>query len=256
MKVFGQAKRWLASAALCMAVAGYAQGQEGQVNSGAKPSDAIATMYAVREAAQAGNIARWEELVSPACQFVEPTGRITDRNWHRPMAPKREDAGAAQIKPAVKISELETYAADTDTAVVSYREDIKAKAGDQEIVSATRYTEVYWKPGGRWQLMFSAETPIVEKTAVAIDRGIYADYVGEYQMSPELIGRVYLDGERLMLIGTGWKRAYELLPLGGDTFFVKEMPNNEITFVRDKQGKVVAQGPSRAGKGPTGPKIR
>jgi hypothetical protein len=44
-----------------------------------------------------------------------------------------------------------------------------------------------------------------------------------------------------MLVGTGWKHAYELAPLGSDTLFVKEMPNNEIVFIRDEHGTVIAQ---------------
>jgi hypothetical protein len=96
----------------------------------------------------------------------------------------------------------------------------------------------------------------LEKKPVPVDRRIYSEYLGDYQMAPELVGKVYLDGEKLMLIGTGWKQAYELLPLGQDTFFVKEMPNNEILFIRDKDGKVTAQGPSREGHGPTGRKIK
>ncbi len=45
----------------------------------------------------------------------------------------------------------------------------------------------------------------------------------------------------LMLKGTGWKKAYELLPRSKDTFFVQEFENTEITFVRDDSGKVTHQ---------------
>ncbi len=44
-----------------------------------------------------------------------------------------------------------------------------------------------------------------------------------------------------MLIGTGWKEPHELLPVAPDSFVVKGMEQNEISFVRDERGKVTHQ---------------
>ena len=233
---------------------------QGRVSSEAKSGEAyvqdevVTTMKAIRAAVRAGDSATWDRLVSDKCQFVEPSGRITSRSWHAPT--KSEKSVKPSAPPAdVTVSEVEVFPSG-DSATLIYREDMKVDVGGQAITSATRFTEFYRLNGNGWQLIFSAETPIVRKTAVPVDMKMYSEYVGEYQMAPELVGKVYLDGEQLMLIGTGWKQAYELLPLGHDTFFVKEMPNNEILFIRDQKGAVIAQGPSREGKGPTGKKIR
>lgn len=216
----------------------------------------IATRTAIREAVRTGDTAAWERLVSQDCRFVEPSGRITGRNSHAPVeGAAKSPLNQHQPTPDVRVSQTEVRS-HGDTAVVIYREDSKARVGDATIVSAVRFTEIYRRNHDRWILIASAETPIAEKKAVSLDLRVYDDYVGEYQMASELVGKVYRQGDKLMLIGTGWKQAYELLPLGHDTFFVKEMADNEIVFIRDHNGKVIAQGPGENSQGPTGTKIK
>jgi D-alanyl-D-alanine-carboxypeptidase/D-alanyl-D-alanine-endopeptidase len=104
-----------------------------------------------------------------------------------------------------------------------------------------RFTEAYKRGARGWQMILSAETPIPQRQAIKIDPAVYDDFVGDYQVAPNVIGTVTRDGDKLVLKGTGWKKAYELLPLAKDTFFVREFENTEITFVRDGRGKVTHQ---------------
>ena len=219
----------------------------------ASPTDAVvATMKAIREAQRAGDPEAWNRLVAPECQFVEPNGRLTTRSWH---APEKLSTPPSATTSDLRLSQINARIQGS-TALLTYREDASTQLGGQTITTRTRFTEIYVRNAELWQLVLSAETPIAEKKPLAVDLRTYNDYVGEYQMAPGLVGKIYRDGDRLMLIGTGWKQPYELLPLGHDTFFVKEMPDNEIAFQRDKDGKVIAQGPAPGSQGPTGPKIK
>ncbi len=216
-----------------LAISMFAYAQERAVNPDAA---VIATMRAIRAAAAAGDKSTWDRLVAANCAFVEPSGTISLRGAHEP----HPNTGAAALDSKVELSEL-TVRTSGDTAVLTYREDQSVTIGGNTTRGATRYTETYKRQGNSWQLIFSAETPIPLPALIQVDAKLYDDYVGEYQIAPQLVGTVYRQGEKLMLIGTGWKQPYELLPVAPDTFVVKGMEQNEISFVRDEGGKVTHQ---------------
>ena len=210
----------------------YAQ-QSGESNS---DKAVIATMRAIRAAGVAADKETWSRLVAPNCSFVEPSGTVSSRASHEP----RSKAGNSAPANKLELSDL-TVRTYGDTAVLTYREDQSVKIGDNTTHSATRYTETYKHSGESWQMIFSAETPIPLPALMKVDSKVYDDYAGEYQLAPQLVGSVYREGDRLMLIGTGWKKPYELLPVGPDTFVVRGMEQNEISFVRDEKGTVTHQ---------------
>jgi hypothetical protein len=206
-----------------------------QADNPASDQAVIATMRAIRAAGGAGDKQTWNRLVAVNCSFVEPSGIISSRASHEPRA----TSGPALDNKL----ELSNFVVHTfgDTAVLTYRQDQTVKVGDNTTHSATRYTETYKRSGESWQMIFSAETPIPLPSLIKVDSKVYDDYAGEYEIAPQLIGTVYRDGDRLMLMGTGWKTPYELLPVAPDTFVVKGMEQNEIAFVRDQKGKVTHQ---------------
>jgi ketosteroid isomerase-like protein len=211
----------------------------GQVKQSSTADEVIATMRAIRAAANSGDKVAWDRLVAPDCAFVEPSGRTETRAFHSPQ-PKAATKNDLGLTNKTESSELKVHDYG-DTAVLTYRQDSQLTISENTTRSATRYTEVYKRASAAWQLIFSAETPIPLPAVIKIDPKIYDDYVGEYEISPQLIGTVYRQGDKLMLNGTGWKQPYELLPIAADTFVVKGMEQNEITFVRDGQGKVIHQ---------------
>lgn len=202
-------------------------------------TELIGTRNAIQKAAASVDKVAWNRLVAQDCVFVEPSGRIGSRASHEPQSLSGSAVGTA-VKSAVTLSETEAHD-HGDTAVLTYREDLSTEIGNNKVASATRYSEVYKRSGDGWQLIFSAETPILERVAVKVNTTIYDDYVGEYEIAPQLIGTVYREGEKLMLIGTGWKQPYELVPVAADCFVVKGMEQNEITFLRDEKGRVTHQ---------------
>jgi len=78
---------------------------------------------------------------------------------------------------------------------------------------------------------------VVEKKAVDIDKSIYKELVGKYQMQGfEIV--VSLDSGKLMLQATG-QSATELFPLSPLKYFVKVV-DAEIIFAKDTSGKVIS----------------
>ena len=206
--------------------------------------EVVTTMRAIRAAAAAVDKEGWDRLVAANCSFVEPSGFISLRAAHEPRRPELE---AHPVDSKVELRELAVHTYG-DTAVLTYRENQSVTIGAKTSNSATRYTETYKRFGESWQMIFSAETPIPLPVLITLDSMLYDDYVGEYQLAPQVIGTIYRDGDKLMLVGTGWKQPYELLPIASDTFIVKGMEQNEISFIRDEKGKVTQQRSKYAGQ--------
>lgn len=193
-----------------------------------------AAMHGIRAASAAGDTEKWKSLVAESCIFVEPTGRLRTREWHIPTK------AATNVKTTTELTEINVHQYG-DTAVLTYVETMKAEIGENVSRSVVRFTEAYNRGARGWQMILSSETPIPQRQEIKLDPALYEDFVGDYQVAPNVIGTVTREDDRLMLKGTGWKNAYELLPLSKDTFFVREFENTEITFVRDERGKVTHQ---------------
>lgn len=201
------------------------------------PADAVmTTMRAIRAADASGDAETWNRLVAPDCSFIEPNGAIEKRAAHVPQAGRR-DTGVGGTS---ELSDIRVHD-HGDVAIVTYREDLSVTIGDNTTRSATRYAETYKRSAENWFMVFSVETPILLPAIIKVVPAVFDDYTGDYQVAPNVVGTVYRDGARLMLKGTGWSHPYELLPIAADTFVVKGMEQNEITFVRDAKGKVTHQ---------------
>jgi hypothetical protein len=226
----------------------------GQNNSTPQPSDTktevTAAMRSIRSASAAGEVDQWQSLVADKCIFIEPTGRRASRSWHIPS--KAAIKSAVQVKVDIGNIAVEDFGS---TAVLTYVETTQAQVGDNSIRTVTRFTETYQRAPKGWQMVASAETPVPQRTAIKIDPKLLDDYLGEYQVAPNLIGTVFRQGDKLMLIGTGWKQPYELVPLAKDSFFVKEFENTEIVFVRDNNGKVIEHMSRTDGHDMVAPKV-
>lgn len=125
-----------------------------------------------------------------------------------------------------------------NTAVVNLRVTIHEQATDTDLISEQRYTETYIKQDGSWLLIAQqvSDLPINLRKPVAVDTSVYRDYVGQYQWRPlDDVETVSVkDGRLWSQLG---KDQEEYLPLGSDTFFLKD-DLGTMTFVRDSQGHV------------------
>ena len=126
-----------------------------------------------------------------------------------------------------------------NAAVLNLRFTTHEKFNDSEVVSEMRATETYVKRDGTWMLVARqwGKIPVNYRKPAAVDGGNYKDYAGEYEWRPrDEVEMISVKDGRLWT-RTGKDAAEEMLPMGGDAFFLKsELGTN--TFVRDAQGRV------------------
>ena len=75
-----------------------------------------------------------------------------------------------------------------------------------------------------------------QATAVKVSPQILNAYVGEYEIAPNQIVTITLEGDKLMGVMTGQPKV-ELSPASETRFVVKEA-NAEVNFFKDEQGRV------------------
>ncbi|MGA7156344.1 MAG: serine hydrolase [Acidobacteriaceae bacterium] len=120
-------------------------------------------------------------------------------------------------------SDFAAYEKDGEGAVVMTNAQGGSRIADEVLRSvAAEYGWPDWKP--------------LERTVVAVDPKILAEYVGTYGLAPNFDLVVTVKDGHLMAQGTG-QRALELLPESATKFFTLQM-NAEVEFFPDAQGKV------------------
>jgi hypothetical protein len=100
----------------------------------------------------------------------------------------------------------------------------------------SRFTDTFIKRGGRWQVVarhYSRVPP--ERIASKVDPKIYDDYVGRYEIAPNVVLDITKEGEKLMTQTTGQPKM-ELLPESEIEFFIKGF-TAQFVFVRDGTGR-------------------
>ncbi|HEX6732999.1 MAG TPA: serine hydrolase [Pyrinomonadaceae bacterium] len=94
----------------------------------------------------------------------------------------------------------------------------------------------------------------LEKPPVTIDASAFDAYVGEYELAPQFVMRVFREGNKFMTQATG-QQVIEIFP-ESETTFAPRVLNAKLTFVKDAEGKVTALKLSQGGREITGKKIK
>jgi ketosteroid isomerase-like protein len=188
------------------------------------------------EASEKRDYAAYSRLVADDCMYSDDDG-ILDTNhkahiiedWKLPLA---YDHG---VNPRDYV--VHVYGS---TAVLNYRVTIHEQFTDADIISEQRATETYVKQNGSWLLIARqwGNLPVNFHKPVAVDTGVYRDYVGQYEWRPldQLETVSVKDGKLWTDFGENMDEEY--FPLGPETFFVKN-DLGSVTFVRDAQGHVM-----------------
>lgn len=95
------------------------------------------------------------------------------------------------------------------------------------VISEGRSMPVEWK---------RTDNPIPSKEAIEVSMDILKDYVGEYQLFPEFIMTVSLEGDQLKAQATG-QPMFDVYAESETKFFLKVV-DAQIEFVRNSDGKV------------------
>lgn len=94
----------------------------------------------------------------------------------------------------------------------------------------------------------------LESKAAPVDPKAYDAYVGEYEVTPSFIVKVFREGDKLMTQATN-QPAFELFPEGENKFFL-QVVNAKVTFVKDDQGQVTSLIINQGGRDVPGKKIK
>jgi hypothetical protein len=104
------------------------------------------------------------------------------------------------------------------------------------------YTGLLVKQSGKWRIRLEDESgaptklPQQERKAITLDSAILEQYVGQYQLSPNLIMTVTNENGKLMTQASGQPKV-EIFAESETKFFVKAF-DAQITFVKDTQGRI------------------
>lgn len=189
---------------------------------------------ALREAALKRDMVAWPRYVADDCIFSTDDGAIATKDQAIERYKKLPADYDHSINPRDFVVHL--YG---DTAVANYRVTGHEQFGDADIISEMRITETYVKQNTTWLLVAKhwGNLPVNFHKPVAVDTGRYEDFVGQYQWRPgDDVESVSLKNGKLWT-RFGSEEEEEYLPLGSDTFFVKD-DLGSAQFVRDVHGHV------------------
>ena len=94
----------------------------------------------------------------------------------------------------------------------------------------------------------------LEKPPVTVDAKVFDTYVGEYEVGPGFVMRVFREGEKFMTQATGQPQ-FEIFPESETTFSPRAFPA-KLTFVKDADGKVTGIQLEQGGRITNGKKIK
>jgi ketosteroid isomerase-like protein len=139
----------------------------------------------------------------------------------------------------------------------------KWQANGKEVVERNRYTDVWAKRGGRWQVVASHLSTLASpKTdapqsnqgeAAKVDPKVFDAYLGEYEL-PMFTLVVSREGDKLFGQPPGDTKE-ELVPVSDSEFTVTNV-NAKIKFVKDATGKVTHMVVNLNGQDVQGKKIK
>jgi uncharacterized protein DUF4440/uncharacterized protein DUF3471 len=188
---------------------------------------------ALRDTALRRDMTAWSRYVADDCIFSTDDGTLITKAQFMEHVGKLPLEYDRSVNPRDYVVHL--YG---NTAVINFRLTGHEQFTDADIISEQRQTETYVKQNGAWLLVARqwGNLPVNFRKPVAVDTGIYKDYVGQYEWRPlDDVETVFVkDGKLWSQIG---KDEDEYMPLGSDIFFVKSALGF-LAFSRDAQGHV------------------
>ena len=94
----------------------------------------------------------------------------------------------------------------------------------------------------------------LEGPAVKVDPKVFDAYVGEYELAPGFVLRVFREDDKLMTQATGQEK-FEIFA-ESDTTFAPRAFNAKLTFIKDSEGKVTGVRLDQGGRQINGKKIK
>jgi hypothetical protein len=182
--------------------------------------------------------------------FVDANYRDIEGNhtWTREQI-LDECQQAGRVIPGHKIERLASdfrFRFVGNTALVDYIFEYKENFGEVSLNETFRQLDTFEKRQGKWVVLLSATVEVIPDPPVAkIDSARFDDFAGEYAWpGSQNLDTVTSKAGKLYIQTTNEDSATELLPENADTFFTRGGgvgPLARVTFVRDKNGRVVEE---------------
>lgn len=131
------------------------------------------------------------------------------------------------------LGEAYMVAGNKELAIVNYKKSLELNAGN------TNATETLKR---------------LESKAEPVDTKSYDAFVGEYEVTPSFIVKIFKEGDKLMTQASN-QPAFELFP-DGENSFVLRVVNAKVSFVKDTAGAVTGLVINQGGRDVTGKKIK
>jgi CubicO group peptidase (beta-lactamase class C family) len=94
----------------------------------------------------------------------------------------------------------------------------------------------------------------LEKGPVTVDAKVFDTYVGEYELAPNFVLRVFREGEKFMTQATG-QPVIEIFAESETTFYPRVVPA-KLIFIKDSEGKVTSVKLLQGGRETVGKRIK
>ena len=245
----------LAAALFVVAASSFAYGQTnaGPASGSAKVEQEIRTLeHEWFDSYVRGNRAAFDRIVADDAVMTYGNGKVGNKSEAIAEVKAPADASYSLTSDDVKVS---VYG---DTAIVTGRVTEKGIFNGRSVNSQSRYTDVWVKRNGLWQVVAAQNTrlpqgPSPATAATKTTPNAYDVYVGEYELAPNLVITIMRDGNRLMSELGG--RKSELMPQS-ETQFSIPAANIMVTFVKDASGQVTHMTVSDNGREGQARKVR
>jgi CubicO group peptidase (beta-lactamase class C family) len=137
------------------------------------------------------------------------------------------------FNPYDSLGEAYMVAGERELAVRNYRRSLELNPNNTNAVEALKR---------------------LEGAPASVDPKLYDAYVGEYEIAPNFVLKVFREGDKLMTQATGQPK-FEVFPESETTFFPRAF-NAKLTFVKDAQGQVTGIRINQNGRDISGRKIK
>lgn len=202
-----------------------------------------AKTQALADAIAPGDTKTWLAATNPGLLFVSENNDVLTR-----------DELLKQLEPLpkglvghIKVTDFQVRR-HGDVAVSTYIADESLDYHGQLLRTKFRTTDTWYHATGKWTMISSMTLAVLgDPPAIKLPAGTLGDYVGRYELTPDIHYNVREDGGRLMGRRDGGKEV-ELQAEVRDLFFVAGSPRSRKVFYRDASGRVVGFGDRREGQ--------
>lgn len=158
---------------------------------------------------------------------------------------------AEKIKEAVEIFKLNVEAYPKGSNTYDSLAEGYARLNEKELAIQNYKKSLELNPDNRNAVEMLKK---LEKAPVTVDAKVFDAYVGEYEVGPNFVMRVFREGEKFMTQATGQDK-FEIFAESETTFYPRAF-NAKLTFVKDSEGKVTGIRVDQNGRVTNGRKIK